>query len=78
MHVVTGNHPGMLDAVVVRGAAQAPHLLLTGVSPTPQPGTAETQIPALGHSRDSSCIHGNANIVIVALGFEAVIKIHFQ
>lgn len=65
----------MLDAVGRRGAAKAPHLLLPEVSPTLQPGEADTQISALGHSSNSMCIHGNANTVILALGFEAVIKI---
>lgn len=68
MDVVTENHPRMLDAVVMGGAAKAPHPLLTEVSPSPQPGTADTQISALGLSSNSRGIHGNADTMIQALG----------
>lgn len=59
------------------GAAKAPRFLLTEVSPTLQSDNVATQISALVHNNFMS-IHENANIMIVALSFEAVIKIHFQ
>lgn len=60
------------------GAAQAPHFLLLERSPTLQPGTADTRKAALVHNRNPTCIHEDANTMIVALSFEPVIKIHFQ
>ena len=60
------------------GAAKAPPLLLTEISPTLQSGTVDTQISALVHNSNFVGIHESANIMIVAFSFEALIEIHFQ
>lgn len=60
------------------GAAKAAPFLLTEVSPTLQSGNVDTQTSALVHNSNFVGIHESANIMIVALSFEAVIEIHFQ